>query len=314
MLQPGEAAVRQFVLEAVMGWAFVTGADGTVGRHLVPMLVNAGVPVRAGVHREEDPLTTYRDPDIERVYIDFEEPLTLRNALQDVEVIYLVTPQIPQSVHHVRAVVAVARELGVQRIVRQSVFNAETGRDGEARWHRQAEQAIRESGLAATFLRPNSFMQNFVTVYRDDIVARGFFRLPLGSARVSSVDVRDVAAAATAAIMDDEFVQPSYTLTGETALSGHDMARVLSEVTGRLIEYRDEYEDGGRVPHDETDRVTIEALRELGEALRRGEMAGVTGDVERLTRRRPITFERFAQDYGWAFVAATGRRQDETAA
>jgi uncharacterized protein YbjT (DUF2867 family) len=296
-----------------MGWAFVTAADGTVGRHLVPMLVNAGVPVRAGVHREEDPLTTYRDPDIERVYIDFEEPETLRNALQDVEVVYLVTPQIPQSIQYVRVVVDVARDLGVRRIVRQSVFNAETGSDGVARWHRQAEQAVVDSGLAYTFLRPNSFMQNFVTLYRDDIVQGGFFRLPLGRARLSNIDVRDVAAAATAAIMDDEFVLPVYTLTGGAALTGEEMARVLGEVTGRAIQYRDEPEDGGRQPHDETDRVTIEALRELGEGLRAGEMAAVTDDVERLTRRPPIAFERFAQDYGWAFGAAR-RREDETAA
>jgi uncharacterized protein YbjT (DUF2867 family) len=297
-----------------MGWAFVTGADGTVGRHLVPMLVSAGVPVRAGVHREEDPLRTYRDPDIERVFIDFAESATLRNALSDVEVVYLITPPLPQSTEYVRSLIAVAREMGVRRVVRQSVANAETGRDGVARWHRQAEQVIAASGLAYTFLRPGPFMQNFVTAYRDDILTDGVFRLPLGQAGLSSIDVRDVAACATAALMDDEFDRPAYTLTGPAALTGVEMARVLSEVIGQRIEYRDELEHTGRSPGDEAEHATSEARRELGAELRAGALAAVSPDVELLAKRPPITFEQFARDYGWAFSRSARQGRGETAA
>ena len=133
--------------------------------------------------------------------------------------LYLLTPQVPETVAQVRAAVAAARACGVRRIVRQSLCHADTGRDTLSRWHREAEAVIAASGLAYTFLRPNSFMQNFVTIYSPAIRGEDRFRLPLGSAAMSSVDVRDVAAAATAVLID-EVDDDVYTLTGPEAPDG----------------------------------------------------------------------------------------------
>jgi uncharacterized protein YbjT (DUF2867 family) len=296
------------------GRVLVTGAGGAVGRELVAMLVSAGALVRAAVHRRDD-LVPEEDLDIDRVYLDFAAPDTLLAALQDVEVVYLLTPQVAQTVAQVQAAVEAARACGVRRIVRQSLCRADTGRDALSRWHREAEAAVAASGLAYTILRPNSFMQNFVTIYGSSIRARDRFRLPLGAAAMSSVDVRDVAAAATAVLMD-EVDADVFTLTGPAALTGAEMAAVLSEVAGRPISYLDEPEDAGLPPGDETRRAVAAALREFGDEMRTGRLAVVTGDVERLTGRPAISFEQFARDYGWAFVAAApaGDRPSDEAA
>ncbi|MGZ4198869.1 MAG: NmrA family NAD(P)-binding protein [Thermoleophilia bacterium] len=284
------------------GRVLVTGAGGAVGRELVAMLVGAGALVRAATHRRDD-LVPEEDLDIDRVYLDFAAPDTLLAALQDVEVVYLLTPQVPQAVAQVRAAVAAARTCGVRRIVRHSLCRADTGRDVLSGWHREAEAVVAASGIAYTILRPNSFMQNFVTIYGPSIRARDRFRLPLGSAAMSSVDVRDVAAAATAVLMD-EVDADVFTLTGPAALTGAEIAAVLSEVAGRPITYLDESEDAGSPPGDETQRAVSAALRGFGDEMRAGRLAAVTSDVERLTGRPAIGFEQFARDYGWAFVAA----------
>jgi uncharacterized protein YbjT (DUF2867 family) len=283
------------------GRVLVTGADGTVGRELVAMLVHAGVLVRAGTHRRES-LLADDGAEFERVFVDYETPGSLLAAMHDVEVVHLVTPQVPRSVEYVRAAVAAARTCGVGRIVRQSVFNADSAGDAISRWHREAEALIASSGLAYTVLRPNSFMQNFVTIYRPSIVDGDSFSMPLGSAALSNIDARDIAAATTAVLMDDDYEDTAFTLTGPRALSGEEMAAILSGVTGRLIRYRDESEDTGLVPRTEAARAESEGLRELGVALRAGRLAVVTNDVERLTGRTPISFEQFARDYAWAFV------------
>ncbi|HMK91419.1 MAG TPA: NmrA family NAD(P)-binding protein, partial [Thermoleophilia bacterium] len=220
-----------------------------------------------------------------------------------VEVVYLLTPQLPESVEYVRAAVAAARTSGVQRIVRQSVFNAADGADGIARWHREAEELIGSSGLRYTFVRANAFMQNFATIYRPSIVERDTFSLPLGEARLSNVDARDVAAAATALLLDDEFDGSVSTLTGPEALGGEEMARALTGVTGRLIRYRDEPEDEGTPagPVDAAHVAERDALRELGAEMRAGRLSAVTDDVARLTGRQPLSFEQFARDHAWAF-------------
>ena len=279
----------------------VTGAEGTVGRELVTMLMNAGVLVRAGTHQRES-LLEDEGVGYERVLVDYDEPDSLLLAMDDVEVLYLVTPQVPRSVDFVRAAVSGARTRGVGRIVRQSVFDAEASDDAISRWHRAAEECIASSGLAYTVLRPNSFMQNFVTIYRRSIVEDGWFGMPLGAAALSSIDARDIAAAATAVLMDDEFADTAFTLTGPQALTGPEMADILSGVAGRPIRYRDAPEEGVRTPGSEGERAERAALRELGLAMRAGRLATVTDDVERLTGRAPITFEQFARDYAWSFV------------
>ena len=260
------------------------------------MLVSAGALVRAAVHRRDD-LVPEEDLDIDRVVVDFAAPDTLLAALRDVEVLYLLTPQVPETVAQVTAAVAAARACGVRRIVRQSLCNADSGRDALSRWHREAESVIVASGLACTFLRPNSFMQNFVTIYGPSIRDEDRFQLPLGAAAMSSVDARDVAAAATAVLIDEADAD-IYTLTGPQALTGAEMAAALTGVTGRPIAYVDEPE---RLP-DEGRRATSAALREFGAEMRAGRLAAVTGDLERLTGRPAISFAQFARDYAWAFA------------
>ena len=303
--EPGAASTA-----APSGRVLVTAAAGTVGRELVAMLVAAGALVRAGVHRRDD-LVPEEDLDIDRVVLDFGSPETLLAAMDDVEALYLLTPQAPQAVEQVRAAVAAARTCGVRRIVRHSMCLADSGRDALSRWHREAEALVAGSGLACTILRPNSFMQNFVTIYGPSIRGRDRFGLPLGAAAMSSVDVRDVAAAATAALID-EVDGDVFTLTGPQALTGAEMAAALSAVTGREIVYADEPEDAGRPPRDEADRAIGAALRQFGEEMRAGRLARVTSDVERLTGRPAIAFDQFARDHGWAFVPAhPGQIQEE---
>ncbi len=278
----------------------VTGAAGTVGRELVGMLVAAGALVRAGHHRRDD-LVPEEDLEVDRVFLDFDDPDSLRAAMRDVEVVYLLTPQVPQMVAQVRAAAAAAGACGVRRIVRQSMEPAATGTDRLSRWHREAEAVIAASGLATTTLRPTSFMQNFVTIYGPSIRADDRFHLPLDHAAQSSVDARDVAAAATAVLMD-EVDEAVYTLTGPAALTGAEMAVVLSGAAGRAIAWVDEPEDAGRPPRDDIEREVDLALREFAGEMRCGRLALVTGDVERLTGRPATTFAQFACDHAWAFA------------
>jgi uncharacterized protein YbjT (DUF2867 family) len=283
------------------GRILVTGAGGTVGRLVVPLLVAAGAPVRAGLHDlHADPFET--TPGVEPVVLDFDDPVSLDAAFDRVRAVYLVTPQTPDSVRFVRAAVAAAKKAGVQHVVRQSVYNAETGRDGIARWHRETEGLIRISGLRHTFLRPNSFMQNFLTIYRDSILQEGAFSLPLGRAALSSLDVRDLAAAAVAALTTERADREAYVLTGPEALTGRQFAEILARAIDRPIAYRNEPEDARRAPRTDAERAESEALRELGREMRAGELARVTRGVRELAGRAPISFERFVRDHLWAFV------------
>ncbi|MCC5968739.1 MAG: NmrA family NAD(P)-binding protein [Pararhodobacter sp.] len=65
------------------------------------------------------------------------------------------------------------------------------------------ERHIEASGLSWTFLRPNGFMQNFLHM-AEQISAVGDIYMPAGDARISQIDVRDIARVASKALTDSE--------------------------------------------------------------------------------------------------------------
>jgi uncharacterized protein YbjT (DUF2867 family) len=63
------------------------------------------------------------------------------------------------------------------------------------RWHGEGQRQLERSGLPFTHLQPHSFMQNLLGSAKA-IAAEGILYAPMRDARVSLVDVRDIAAVA----------------------------------------------------------------------------------------------------------------------
>jgi uncharacterized protein YbjT (DUF2867 family) len=118
-----------------------------------------------------------------------------------------------------------AKKNGIKFIVKLSTMGAdlEPGYTS-GRLHRQVEKIIEESGIPYAFLRPNSFMQNFVTRSSQTIKNQNAFYLPAGDGKISFVDARDVAAVAVEVL-----------ITGPETLSHNQVAEILSEETDRKI-------------------------------------------------------------------------------
>jgi uncharacterized protein YbjT (DUF2867 family) len=189
----------------------VTGGTGTIGRDVAKLLSKNAVPVRAGV-RDQAKAGKQFGPDIALAAFDFEDVASFPNALKGVEKIFLLPPLMPNQVAVTNAFVDAARRAGVRHIVKLSAIGADASPPYTfGKWHAENEQHIRESGLAFTFLRPNSFMQNFINYFppRDDTIY-----LPWGNGKASFVDTRDIAAVAAEALTSSEHVGKTYTLTG----------------------------------------------------------------------------------------------------
>jgi uncharacterized protein YbjT (DUF2867 family) len=69
------------------------------------------------------------------------------------------------------------------------------------RYHAAVESAIQATQMAYTFLRPNLFMQSLLN-FRSLIVEQNTFYAAIGDAKVSVVDVRDIADVAVAALTE----------------------------------------------------------------------------------------------------------------
>ena len=281
----------------------VTGATGTNGAELVKLLSSRGVPLRALVRSRNRGTAIAALPGVESVVGDFDDPASLGRALAGVERAFLLTPSTDRAEAQQLAFVAAARGAGVRHVVKLSQFAADEGSPVRfLRYHAAVERAIRESGMAWTFLRPNLFMQGLLG-FAGSIRAEGRFHAAAGDARVSVVDVRDNAAAAAAALTEGGHEGCIYDLSGPEALTHAEMAAKLSEAAGREIAFVDVPPDAMRGALVGTGMPLWQAdgLVEDYAHYRRGEAAAVLPGVEDATGQPPRGFSSFARDYAAAF-------------
>jgi uncharacterized protein YbjT (DUF2867 family) len=135
--------------------------------------------------------------------------------------------------------VAAAKSAGVHRLLWFSSFGAKL--DNQARFSRRhpvIDEAVRASGIPYTILRPNFFMQDFSAFYGQTIRATGKIFLPLGDARVSHLDLRDLAEAAVSALTNDRHLNRTYDLSGPEALHTSQVAEQIGSAVGRTIGYQ----------------------------------------------------------------------------
>ena len=280
----------------------VTGATGTNGSEIVKLLAGQNVPVRAMV-RNRNRASAVTAPNVEVVEGDFDRPETLLTALNGVDRAFLVTNSSEHAEAQQLAFVKAAKQSGVAHIVKLSQWAASAYSPVRfLRYHAAVEAAIQASGMAYTFLRPNLFMQGLLN-FQSTITTQNAFYVAIGDAKVSAVDVRDIADVAVAALTETGHEGKIYDLTGPQALTHTEMAQYLTAAIGRQITFID-------IPPDAMRDTLLgvgfpdwqaEGLMEDYAHYRRGEASVIASGVQDATGKPPRSFEAFAHDYGMMF-------------
>lgn len=280
----------------------VTGATGNNGSEIVKLLAAQNVPVRAMV-RDRQKASEIAAANVAVVEADFDRPETLLPVLNGVQQAFLVTNSSERAQSQQIAFVEAAKQSGVTRIVKLSQFAAEANSPVRfLRYHAAVEAAIQASGMAYAFLRPNLFMQGLLN-FRSTIATKNAFYAAIGDAKVSIVDVRDIAEVAVAALTSSEHEGKTYDLTGSQALAHAEMAQYISNAIGRQITFVD-------IPPDTMLDILLksnfpawqaEGLIEDYAHYQRGEAAIIASGVQDVTGKAPRSFETFARDYASMF-------------
>ncbi len=279
----------------------VTGATGSNGTEIIKRLVEKNIQVRAMVRdRNRANLVI---PNVEVVEADFDRPETLQSVLAGVKRAFLVTNSSENAEAQQIAFIDAAKQSGVEHIVKLSQFKADANSPGRfLRYHAAVEAALQASGIAYTFLRPNLFMQGLLN-FRSTIASQNAFYAAAGDAKVSVVDVRDIAQVAVAALTEPGHEGKTYDLTGFEALTHAEMAEHLSTALGRKIAFIDVSPEA---MHDALLGVGFplwqaDGLIEEYAHYRRNEAAEVTSGIQDATSQNPRSFETFARDYARIF-------------
>lgn len=277
----------------------VTGATGTVGQEVVAQLLLAGERVRA---MTRNPSGARFDRRVEVVKGDFDASDTLVKAVDGVERAFSLTFG-PRTGIHEREIAKAAKKAGVRHIVKLSAM----GGDGQTKnairkWHEEGEQAIKETGIGWTVVRPGGFMSNALH-WRETIRTQGKVFSNYGDGKLPSVHPRDIAAVAVRALTSDGHDRRTYELTGPEALSIGEQVAILSNVLNRRIEYVPITDEAARKGMEKTGMpaLLIEALIPFAAFIRSGKAAEVLPTVETVTGRPALTFRDWAQEYAEVF-------------
>ena len=241
---------------------------------------------------------------VEYVTADFDDPASLCRALEGVERVFLVTNSTERVEEQQLRFVEIASAVGVRRVVYLSqLHSAKDSPVRFLRYHAVVEEAIGSSGMEFTHLRPNLYMQGLLG-FRASIASEGWFFAPIGDARVSIVDVRDIAEVAAAVLTQTGHEGQTYDITGPEALTHAEMASQLSDALEKPIRFFDTPEQtmrellvGFGLPEWQAD-----GLIEDYAHYRRGEAANVSNTVLEVTGHQGHSFSTFARDYKQAFL------------
>jgi NAD(P)H dehydrogenase (quinone) len=168
---------------------------------------------------------------------DFDDPASLPDAFAGGDRLLLIsTMAVGRRVEQTRAALDAAGQAGIQHVVYTSLTNPIPGHpSGDVvDEHRQSEEMLTRSGLSWTVLRNAAYAELQVPL---GTVATTYGRLVTnaGDGRVAPISRSDCAAAAVAVLTSAGHEGQTYEITGAEALTQTDIARLLSDVTGRPV-------------------------------------------------------------------------------
>lgn len=275
-----------------MSTVLLVGASGAVASEVARLLEAAGHTVRRGTSGDAGP---------GQVHLDLVKGEGFEAALAGVEAAFAFSP--PGYTNQDELLIpfwAASLRAGVRKMVMMSAMGADASDEAPLR---KAELALERSGLNWNVIRPNWFMQNFHTFWLQGITARNVIQLPVGDARTSFIDARDISAVAAVLLTTTAQENQAFDLTGPASITHAEVATILSSALGRAIRFEDVTAEEMRpvllaagLPADYTEfLLMILSFQRAGYAER------ITAHVEAITGVPPRTFAQYAHDFRSAY-------------
>jgi uncharacterized protein YbjT (DUF2867 family) len=277
----------------------VTGATGNVGRSLVQVLA-------AGGERMTATSRTIKDADVPKAVphraADLTDAESLRPVFDGADALFLQNGGASAHLLNPYEILDVAKAGGVGRVVLLSSQGVATRPQSASHGDtaRTIEDAVRESGMTWTILRPGGFNSN-AYAWAETVRAHRSVAAPFGDVGLPTVDPDDIAEVAAVALREDGHGGRIYELTGPAPSTPRQRAAAIGEALGEPVRFMEQTREEAR---EEMLRFMPEPVVETTLAIL-GEPTGaeqrVSPDVERVLGRAPRTFADWSRRYVAAF-------------
>lgn len=292
----------------------ITGASGNYGRGVTDRLIVQG---RAAdlilITRKPEKLSDRAAQGCTVRYGDFDKPETLEQAVQGADKMLLISgTRVGARVVQHKAAIDAAAAAGVKHVIYTSFIGIDDpANPAEVRHdHIETERLIRASGCGWTMLRDAHYADAMVLMMGPNVIQTGKWFSNAGEGREAMVWRDDCIESAVAVLTGEGHEGQIYNITGPDLQTFGEVAAIMAEVTGRLVEHVSLDDEGQyamfdamgipRRPVDDLEVAGIpwnsDDMVSFGRAIREGFLELCTNDVERLTGRKARSVRQMIEE------------------
>lgn len=274
----------------------ITGASGNVGKYVAKALIALNEPVKLASTDPEKLNRMFGDA-AESTKFDFTDASTFDAALEDVDRVFLMRPPHLGKPEDLYPFIDKMHEKGIKLVSFLSLMGVEKNTIPP---HHKIEKYIEQSKLPYAHIRPGFFMQNLSGIHAEEIKTMDEILIPAGKSKTSFIDAADIGDAIAMLLHHPEkYANTSHTITGPEALDYYEIAKILSEETGRSIKYKNpgflRYRNH-MIKNRKLDKDYVNVTMALYLMTRLGTAEPVTESFESITGNKPRSFRAFVYE------------------
>jgi NAD(P)H dehydrogenase (quinone) len=225
------------MLKAKLPRILITGATGQVGSKTISLLSsNKDVEIVAAV-RSPEKAAPFIAKGLATVILDFDDESTHLPAFAGIDRVLMVTGYTVDMLRQSKVLLDNARKAGVQHVVHLGACGRDDTTIGHWAWHQLVERYIEWAGFSYTHLRPETFMQNMLSYGGQKAIVDGVIHAYVKEARLSWVDVDDVAQVAAVALAHPEVHGGKTYRLGYDAKTFGEIAALMTTIIGKPFRY-----------------------------------------------------------------------------
>jgi uncharacterized protein YbjT (DUF2867 family) len=215
----------------------ITGATGQVGSKTIEFLLsNESIELIAAV-RTKEKASEFAARGIATVLLDFDDEGTHHAAFEGIDRLFMVTGYTVDMLRQSKALLDAAKKQGVQHVVHLGACGPDDTTIGHWAWHQFVERYIEWCGFTFTHLRPQDFMQNLLEYGGKKAIKNGVLNHYVADARLSWVDLEDVAQVAALALLHPEQHAGKTYRLGYDAKTFTEIASLMTAIVGKPFRY-----------------------------------------------------------------------------
>jgi len=281
----------------------VTGATGPLGKAVVEFLLKKTPAVNiAALVRDPAKAEDLKAQGVDIRQGDYNDYASLVKAFTSIDKLYLVSGNdLPNRAAQQASVVRAAKQAGVKHILYTSFQRKNETASSPISFvslsHLSTEKAIKESGLTYTILKHTLYADIIPLFIGDKVLETGVIFQPAGEGQVTYATRSDMAEAAANILTGEGHENKVYEIAGNQAVSYAEIAKIISEITGKSINYvsptpevfKEELTKAG-VPD-----MYIGLFSGFSEGVRQGEFDVTNPTLGTLLGRQPTSVKEYLQ-------------------